>query len=89
MSYQVRTTTRFEKQLVKLDSQSSRLLLKWLAKHIDGTDNPRTAGKALIGNYSGQWRYRVGDYRVICQIMEGELVVLALEVGHRKQVYGK
>ncbi|HAB8811044.1 TPA_asm: type II toxin-antitoxin system mRNA interferase toxin, RelE/StbE family [Listeria monocytogenes] len=89
MSYQVRTTTRFEKQLVKLDPPVSRLILKWLAKHIDGTDNPRTTGKALIGNYSGQWRYRVGDYRVICRIMEDELVVLALEVGHRKQVYGK
>ncbi|EAC5024880.1 type II toxin-antitoxin system RelE/ParE family toxin [Listeria monocytogenes] len=89
MSYQVRTTTRFEKQLVKLDPQISRLILKWLSKHIDGTDNPRATGKALIGNYSGQWRYRVGDYRVICRIMEDELVVLALEVGHRKQVYGK
>ncbi|EAC3775847.1 type II toxin-antitoxin system RelE/ParE family toxin [Listeria monocytogenes] len=89
MSYQVRTTTRFEKQLAKLDPQVRRLLLKWLSKHIDGTDNPRATGKALIGNYSGQWRYRVGDYRVICRIMEDELVVLALEVGHRKQVYGK
>lgn len=87
MSYQVRTTTRFEKQLSKLDPQVSRLILKWLAKQIDGTDNPRATGKALVGNYSGHWRYRVGNYRVICRIEDEKLIVLALEVGHRKQVY--
>ncbi|MBC1330451.1 type II toxin-antitoxin system RelE family toxin [Listeria booriae] len=87
MSYQVRTTPRFEKQLSKLDKQVSRTILRWLAKHIDGADNPRISGKPLLGKYAGQWRYRVGDYRVICQINDGELIILALEVGHRSGVY--
>ncbi|MBC1890742.1 type II toxin-antitoxin system RelE/ParE family toxin [Listeria booriae] len=87
MSYQVRTTPRFEKQLSKLDKQVSRTILRWLAKHIDGADNPRISGKSLLGKYAGQWRYRVGDYRVICQINDGELIILALEVGHRSGIY--
>ncbi|MBA3925445.1 type II toxin-antitoxin system RelE family toxin [Listeria rustica] len=89
MSYQVRTTHYFEKQLSKLDKQVSRNILKWLSKHIDGGDNPRVSGKPLLGNHAGQWRYRIGDYRVICKIDGNELIVLALEVGHRKQVYKK
>ncbi|MBC1333905.1 type II toxin-antitoxin system RelE/ParE family toxin [Listeria booriae] len=87
MSYQVRTTPRFEKQLSKLDKQVSRTILRWLAKHIDGADNPCISGKPLLGKYAGQWRYRVGDYRVICQINDGELIILALEVGHRSGIY--
>ncbi|MBC1459212.1 type II toxin-antitoxin system RelE family toxin [Listeria newyorkensis] len=87
MSYQIKTTRQFEKQLSKLDRQASRTILRWLSKHIDGAANPRISGKALLGNYAGQWRYRIGDYRVICKINGDELIVLALEVGHRKQVY--
>ncbi|EUJ25382.1 type II toxin-antitoxin system RelE family toxin [Listeria cornellensis] len=89
MSYQIKTTRQFEKQLSKLDRQASRTILRWLSKHSDGTDNPRTSGKALLGNYAGQWRYRIGDYRVICKVDGDELIVLALEVGYKKQVYTK
>ncbi|MBZ6528099.1 type II toxin-antitoxin system RelE/ParE family toxin [Aerococcaceae bacterium DSM 111021] len=49
-------------------------------------ENPRLVGKSLTGNFSGQWRYRIGDYRLICHIDDNELVILSLEVGHRKDV---
>lgn len=63
------------------------MILKWLSKNIDNTDKPKKSGKALVGNHNGKWRYRIGDYRVICKIEENELIVLALEVGHRRKIY--
>ena len=71
----------------KLDKFASRTILKWLVKNLEGVTDPRATGKRLVGNYSGKWRYRVGDYRVICKIEDEELIVLALEVGHRKKIY--
>ncbi|AEQ51969.1 addiction module toxin, RelE/StbE family [Pelagibacterium halotolerans B2] len=50
-------------------------------------DDPRQAGSALMGQLSGYWRYRIGDYRVLCRIIDGELLVLVVEVGHRREVY--
>ncbi|MGY3777074.1 type II toxin-antitoxin system RelE family toxin [Isobaculum melis] len=87
MKYRVETTPRFEKQLAKLDKFTAKMILKWLLKNIADTNNPKKSGKLLVGNHSGKWRYRVGDYRIICKIEEDELLVLALEVGHRKKIY--
>ena len=75
-----------DKQLSKLDPGVRRVLVSWLLKHLDGCEDPR-AGKGLVGDKSGIWRYRVGDYRILCDIKDDELVVLALEVGHRREVY--
>jgi mRNA interferase RelE/StbE len=52
-----------------------------------GAADPRQAGSALLGDLSGYWRYRVGDYRVLCRIVDHELLVLVVEVGHRSDVY--
>ncbi len=82
---------------VKIDEKASKVL-KSLDKpqkqrveaFIDGlftTGNPRANGKALQGQLSGYWRYRVGDYRIICQIKDSELVILVIEIGHRKNIY--
>ena len=76
-----------DKQLAKMDVGVRRIIVAWLLKNIDGCDNPRIHGKGLTGNLSGVWRYRVGDYRILCEIREQELVVLALEIGHRREVY--
>ena len=76
-----------DKQLAKMDVGVRRIIVAWLLKNIDGCDNPRIHGKGLTGNLSGAWRYRVGDYRILCEIREQELVVLALEIGHRREVY--
>jgi mRNA interferase RelE/StbE len=66
-----------------------RLVLDYLSDRIEGCKNPRHFGEPLKGNKSGLWRYRVGDYRVICEFQDQRLVVLALSVGHRREIYNK
>lgn len=89
MSYHLEFDKKAIKQLKRLDKPISEFIVRWLYKHIDGTDNPRGHGKALTGNKKGLWRYRIGSYRVICEIVDNELVILAVEVGHRKEIYIK
>lgn len=55
--------------------------------NIEGCENPRIHGKELVENRSDQWRYRIGDYRVTCEIQDEEIIVLVLEVGHRRDIY--
>lgn len=76
---------RAENQLSKTDAGMRRIIVAWLLKNVDGSDDPRAQGKGLAGNLSGAWRYRIGDYRVLCDIRDDELVVLALEIGHRRE----
>lgn len=89
MQYKIIFSERAKKQLKKLDRHISALIIGWLEKNIQNCDNPRIHGKGLVENKSGQWRYRVGDYRIICEIKDNEVVVLVLEVGHRKEIYDK
>jgi mRNA interferase RelE/StbE len=70
-----------------LDPGVRRVIVAWLNKNIDGCDDPRSTGKGLTAGFTGKWRYRVGDYRVLCNIRDSELVVLAIEVGHRRDIY--
>ena len=85
--FKVRLSEGARKQLKKLDNYTQRLITSWLKKNVDGTDNPRLHGKALTANLKGKWRYRIGDYRVICVINDNELIVLAINIGHRKEIY--
>lgn len=78
---------RADKQLSKMDPGIRRVILAWLLKNVDGCEDPRAHGKGLTANRSGKWRYRVGDYRILCEIKDEELVVLAIEIGHRREVY--
>lgn len=87
MTYVVETTERFDKEFKKLDRYTQRMIFSWIDKHLEGCDNPRVTGKRLSANRNGQWRYRIGDYRLICEIEDNRLVILALSVGHRKSVY--
>lgn len=89
MTYSVETTERFEKEFKKLDRYTQRIIKAWISKNLEGCENPRQSGKGLVANRSGQWRYRIGDYRLICQINDNKLVILALTVGHRREVYEK
>lgn len=74
------------KFLKKVDKNTKVKILKYLQKIIH---NPKSFGKALTGNKIGLWRYRVGDYRIICRIQNKELTVLVLDIGHRKDIYKK
>lgn len=89
MKYKVVFSEKSKKQLKKLDRHTAALIIGWIEKNIENCDNPRIHGKGLVENRSGQWRYRIGDYRIICEINDEEVVVLVLEVGHRKEVYNK
>ena len=86
--YRVEYTEKAVKNLRKLDKHTRRLIIAWIDKNIENCENPRVHGKGLVENKSGQWRYRIGDYRVICEIKDSEVIVLVLEVGHRREVYG-
>ena len=88
MSYQVETTARFDKEFKKLDRYTQRMIKGWIDKNLIDTENPRQHGKGLTADSSGQWRYRIGDYRLICHIDDNRLIILALSVGHRREVYG-
>lgn len=74
-------------QLRKLDKQMARRILDFMDERIAGLENPRSTGKALTGPLGGLWRYRVGDCRVICDIQEGALRVLVVQVGNRREIY--
>ena len=87
MTYSVETTARFDKEFKKLDRYTQRMLKSWIEKNLVGCSDPRLHGKGLTANRVGQWRYRIGDYRLICQIDDGKLVILTLSVGHRREVY--
>jgi mRNA interferase RelE/StbE len=75
------------KALMKMDKQIARWILAWIEKNIEGTTNPRLKGKGLVGDKSGVWRYRVGNYRILAHIDDHELLVLLVDFGHRKDIY--
>ena len=85
--YTLRYSDRAIKQLTKLDVGVQGLILTWIASNLENCENPRIKGKGLTANRSGEWRYRVGDYRIICDIRDDELIILALSIGHRKNIY--
>ena len=85
--YSVSTTPKFDKQIKKLDKYTRRLIIAWIEKNLEGCSNPRVHGKALSANKCGQWRYRIGVYRVICAIEDEDLIILSLSVGLRRDIY--
>ena len=87
MSYYVETTPRFDKEFKKLDKYTQQIIKSWIGKNLQNCENPRAHGKGLTANKSGQWRYRIGDYRLLCLIQDQELIILALALGHRRDIY--
>jgi len=87
MMYEVSYEELALKQLRKMDRKTSERIISWIDKNLNGCENPRKKGKALTGSLTGIWRYRVGDYRVLAEIRDGELIVLVIDVGNRKNIY--
>ena len=87
MIYQIVTTDKFDKSFKKLDKQTQKIIKAWIEKNLVGCENPRIHGKGPTANKSGQWRYRVGDYRILAEIRDNELVLVLVEVGHRSRIY--
>lgn len=77
---------RAQKQFSKLDSVIKKRVAE-LFDELELSSNPRSKGKALAGGLSGLWRYRVGDYRVVCDIADSEMTIYAIKIAHRKEAY--
>ena len=88
MSWVYRFDQRALKELKKLGKQAQREIIAYLDERVAGDADPRRFGKGLKADLAGLWRYRVGDCRILCQIVDGELLVLVVAVGHRRQIFG-
>ncbi len=86
MAWKIEIKKSAVKQIQKLDSVTQKRIISFLSQLVNQT-NPRLSGKALKGEKNDLWRYRVGDYRIICQIQDSKLIVLVLIISHRKEVY--
>ena len=88
MAYNVELSAEVDRELGKLDAQRAKRILKFLYERVAMLDDPRSIGEALHGSRLGEfWKYRVGDFRLICKIEDDRLIVLVLRVGHRKEIY--
>lgn len=87
MVWEIEFTKTAEKQISKINRQAQRNILSFLRERVKPADNPRQFGKPLQGDKVGLWRYRVGDYRLICDIQDKRITILVLKLGHRKEVY--
>lgn len=87
MIYRVYTAEKFDKAFRKLDRQTQKIIKAWIEKNLVNCTDPRIHGKGLTANRSGQWRYRVGAYRILADIQDDCLVLLLIDVGHRSKIY--
>lgn len=87
MAWIVEITRTAEKQIKKFDHKAQQSIITFLRERVQPSTNPRQWGKPLHGDQGGLWRYRVGDYRLICDIQDEKITVLVLRVGHRKDIY--
>ncbi len=87
MAWTVDYTETAQKQFRKLDKQVARRILDFLDERLAASEDPRSIGKALSGPLGSFWRYRVGEYRIICDIQDGHLRVLVVQIGNRREVY--
>ncbi len=86
MNWQVFFDPAAEKQFSKLGKPAQSDIEKYIAKNLETTEDPRRYGKPYL-SIKGAWRYRVGDYRLVCLIQNDKLIVLVVKVGHRRDVY--
>ena len=86
LAWKVELTDTAAKQLARLDKTQAQRITKYLRRLMQ-LEDPWDAGKALTGNWRTYWRYRVGDYRVVCEIRDNEMVIVAVMIGHRGDIY--
>jgi mRNA interferase RelE/StbE len=85
--WQIDLTESAKKQLSKLDRQAAKRIMAFLRERVANSENPRQSGRALAGPLGGLWRYRVGNYRIICEIQDDAVRVLVVKIGDRRDVY--
>ena len=89
MSYKLKFEKNALKSLKKIDSNQRILLMAWIQKNLDQCENPRSHGKALSGKLNNYWSYCVGDYRIVVEIIDHELIIINISIGHRRDIYKK
>ena len=88
MAWKVELSLQADRELAKLDPQHARRIVRFLSERLAKLDNPRRIGQALKGSHLEEfWKYRVGDFRLICKIEDNRLLVLVLRIGHRREIY--
>lgn len=87
MVWTIKVSEFAQKQIKKLDKATGKKIIHYLKERIANQPDPRVFGKPLLHDKTGLWRYRVNDYRIICEIEDNNLIVLVLRIGHRKEVY--
>ena len=87
MAWKVEYAQSVQKSVAKLDPAIRSRIREYIENRLALLDDPRQIGDALTGPLRGSWRYRVGDYRIICRILDDRLVVLVIQIGHRSDVY--
>lgn len=85
--YRLIYSERAKQDVKKLDPYTKLMIKSWIEKWLLCCENPHAFGKALTANRKGQWRYRIGDYRLICTIEDDKLIILALAIAHRREAY--
>ncbi len=86
MGFAVKFSLDAAKEIESMDRGTAKFILGWIDKNLAGIEDPFSRGKALSGNLAKLWRYRIGDYRLITKIEKKELIILAIDVGHRSTV---
>lgn len=86
MAWRIEIDKDVQREMKKLDKQVAKRITAKL-REVSQLDDPRSMGKGLTGNLAGLWRYQVGDYRIICDIEDGVLLILVVDVAHRREVY--
>ncbi|HEX4067703.1 MAG TPA: type II toxin-antitoxin system RelE/ParE family toxin [Acidobacteriaceae bacterium] len=88
MAWKIEIHSDAQRDMDKLDAQIAQHILRFLDQRVARLENPRSVGEPLTGPELGHlWRYRVGDYRILCDIRDKQVVVLVIHIGHRREVY--
>ncbi|EOH96663.1 plasmid stabilization protein [Enterococcus haemoperoxidus ATCC BAA-382] len=87
MKYNVIYMPQAQKQLKKMDRNQARIIIAWIRKNLEATTDPRQHGKGLTGTKSGEWRYRIGNYRILADINDSEIRIEIFSIGHRSTIY--
>lgn len=80
------TNEKFDKSFKNLDKSIQRMVKAWIDKNLINTENPRQHGKGLTANRSGQWRYRIGEYRILAKIEDDKIILILIDIKHKKEV---
>ena len=78
---------KYLRSLKKIDRQAQKIITNWVENNLLNCEEPRFSGKPLTGNFKGIWRYRIGAYRLLAKIDDDKLIIFAIDVGHRKNIY--